>query len=149
MALHPYAELSLDVEPFQLLERFTVILYDKTSYLEHVDEARQELFCQKEKAMEAPPPTQDALLQHSKRVAYQAGIWCTSEHIQQNAPSPENWGWTMDERSQSLVPVWTTLPVASKACSELVKCGCKKQCGGRCACRKARWKCTKTTQLSV
>ena len=85
MALHPYAELSLDVEQFQLLERFTVILYDKTSYLEHVDEARQELFCQKGKAMEALPPTQDALLQHSKRVAYQPGIWYTSEQIQ-NAP---------------------------------------------------------------
>ena len=32
------------------------------------------------------PPTQDALLQHSKRVVYQAGIWTTSDQAQQQAP---------------------------------------------------------------
>ena len=143
MALHPYAEIDVGTENFQLLERFTVILYDKTSDLQHVDEARKELFCQKEKTMERLPPTQDALLQHLKRVAYQAGIWCTSEQSEQHAPTPEGWGWTLDEDSQ-WAPVWNTLPVVSKACSELVKCGCKSQsgCGARCACRKAHWKCT-------
>ena len=142
MALHPYAEIDVGTENFQLLERFTVILYDKTSDLQHVDEARK-LFCQKEKTMERLPPTQDALLQHLKRVAYQAGIWCTSEQSEQHAPTPEGWGWTLDEDSQ-WAPVWNTLPVVSKACSELVKCGCKSQsgCGARCACRKAHWKCT-------
>ena len=63
----------------------------KTSDLQDVDEARKELFCQKGKPMERLPPTQDALLQHSKRVAYHAGIWCTSEHSEQHAPTPEGW----------------------------------------------------------
>ncbi|KAK3880452.1 hypothetical protein Pcinc_015054 [Petrolisthes cinctipes] len=64
MALNPYTEIAVGTQHFQLLERFTVILYDKTSALEHVDETRKELFCQKGKTMEALPPTQDALLQH-------------------------------------------------------------------------------------
>ena len=143
MALHPHTKVDVDAEHFQLLEHFTIVMYDKTSSLERVDEARKEIFCQKGKTMERLPPTQDALLQHVKRVAYQAGIWCTSEQSEQHTP-PEGWGWTLEEDSQSWVPVWNTLPMASKACSELVKCGCKSQkgCGARCACRKANWKCT-------
>ena len=45
MALHPYAELNVH---FQLLEHFTIIVYDKTSDLQYVNEARQEMFRQKE-----------------------------------------------------------------------------------------------------
>jgi hypothetical protein len=48
----------------QPLERFTFVLYDKTSELESVNEARRELFCQNNKTMEYIPPTQDSLLQH-------------------------------------------------------------------------------------
>ena len=88
MAVHPYAELKVDSEHFQLLEHFTIIVYDKTSDLQHVNEARQEMFCQKEKSMERLPPTQDALMQHTKRATYQAGIWCTSDQIEQHVPSP-------------------------------------------------------------
>ena len=68
MALLPYTKVDVDARHFQLLERFTVILYDKTSNLQHVNEARKELFCQKGKTMDRLPPTQDALLQHLKRV---------------------------------------------------------------------------------
>ena len=85
VAHHP----EVDDEHFQLLERFNIILYDKASDLQHIDEARKELFCQKGKTMERLPPTQDALLQHVKRVAYLAGIWCTSELTEQHAPSPD------------------------------------------------------------
>ena len=38
--------------------------------------------------METIPPTQDALLQHCRRVAYQAGIWTTCELAQQQTPTP-------------------------------------------------------------
>lgn len=144
MALHPYTELDIDNENFKLLERFTVILYDKNCELDNVNEARKELFCQKSKSMEKLPPTKDALLQHSKRAAYQAGVWCTSEHSQQHTPNPEGWGWTQKLGSASWVPLWNILPIASKACTELVKCNCKSQrgCTGRCACKTARWNCT-------
>ena len=56
--------------------------------------------------------SKDALLQHVKRVAYQAGIWCTSEQH-------TRWGWTLEEDSQSWVPLcgirypWPPRPAAN------------------------------------
>ncbi|KAF3832197.1 hypothetical protein F7725_025862 [Dissostichus mawsoni] len=67
-----------------------VFFYVKTSDLESVNEARREKFCQKNRTMEHIPPTQDSLLQHLKRVAYQSGIWATSDLAQQRTPSPED-----------------------------------------------------------
>jgi len=84
MTCHPYAELNVNTPHFHLQEHFNIILYDKTSDLQHVNEARQQLFCQKEKAMERLPHNQDALLQHTKHAAYQAGIWCTSEQTERH-----------------------------------------------------------------
>jgi len=74
IALHPYVDLNVDSAQFHFLEQFTVIIYDKTSHHQYVNEARQELFCQKEKSMDRLPLTQDALLQHARRAAYQAGV---------------------------------------------------------------------------
>ena len=129
-----------DSQYFRLLGRYTVVLYDKTSELDNVDTARMELFCHGNKSMEI----QGALLQHSKRAAYQAGIWCTSELSNQERPSPEGWGWSWDDKIRSWTPVWTTILIARKACAELIKCGCKSKngCGARCGCRKANWMCT-------
>ncbi|CAG2058792.1 unnamed protein product, partial [Timema podura] len=67
------------------------------------------------------PPTREVLLQHSKRVAYQSGIWCTSEHNVQHAPYPEGRGWTMNGNRLFWVPVWNMLPVSSKACGFVVQ----------------------------
>ena len=144
MALNPYKHMDLDSQHFQILEHFTVLLYDKTSSLESVNEVRRVLFCQRNKTMENIPPTQDALIQHTKRAAYQTGIWATSLLPQQNTPTPEGWGWTWEMENQSWFPVWTTLPISSKACNELVKCGCKSKngCSTRCACKKVQWRCT-------
>lgn len=144
MALNPYIHLDYGSRYFQILERFTVILYNKTSILESVDEARMELFCHGNKTMEKLPPTKAALLQHSKRAVYQASVWTTGDRAKQNRPSPEGWGWTWDDDIKSWTPIWTTLPVASNACAELIKCGCKSKngCGARCGCLKANWSCT-------
>jgi len=77
MALYPFTKLDDTNENFKLLERFTVEVYDKNCDFESVYEyaARKDLFCHKSISMEKLPPTQDALLQHSKRAAYQAGIY--------------------------------------------------------------------------
>jgi len=50
MTLHPYTQLDVNAEHCQLQERFAIFLFDKTSDLEHVDEARNELFCQNAKS---------------------------------------------------------------------------------------------------
>ena len=105
MAEHPYTPIDIDADHFKRLERYIVVLYDKTSQLKSVNEAGKELFCQRSKPMDGIPPTQDALLQHSKRAAYQTGIWAACDQPQQAASSPENWGWTKDETTRS----WATL----------------------------------------
>ena len=52
----------------------------------------------KTQSMDKIPPTQDALLQHTYRALYQAGIWTTCTQAQPKIPSPEQFGWTI--RSQ-------------------------------------------------
>ncbi|KAG0725649.1 hypothetical protein GWK47_004612 [Chionoecetes opilio] len=47
---HPYMTVTVNCKQFQLLERFTVIIYNKTSNLDSVNEARRELFSQKKQA---------------------------------------------------------------------------------------------------
>ena len=56
------------------LERFVVLLFDRTSSQEHVNEARKHLFTQSGRSIEVIPPTREALRQHIKTAAYQAGF---------------------------------------------------------------------------
>lgn len=46
------------------METFTVLLYNKSSGLENVDEARMEMFCHVDRTMEKIPPTRAVFLQH-------------------------------------------------------------------------------------
>ena len=128
LAGHPFQLLDADDHHFLKL---TVILYDKTSPLSSVNEARMELFCHKNRAMDKLPPTKDALLQHTRRAVYQAGVWTMSTQTHLVVPSPLDFAWT--KVSESWVPVWMTIPEVSRSCSELVKCSCKGDCSnGKC-----------------
>ena len=51
-----------------------------------------------------------------------------------------DWGWQIV--GENLEPTWLTIPPVSKSCSELVKCGCKTSCRGRCKCKKSGFVCT-------
>ena len=83
-----------------VLERFVVLMYDKTSNCLDVNSCRRNLFVKRGRAMDALPPTSAALLQHSFRAAYQAGhVWRQSLIAQQQLPPPENWGWKKAEDS--------------------------------------------------
>lgn len=126
-----------------LLERFVVLLYDRTSSLEHVNEARKELFTKKGRTIDRLPPTQAALIQHIKRAAYQAGhCWAQVMIAAPELPSPGDWGWKRKDQGHGWEVFWTTLPEATQACRELIRCGCKKECRGRCKCQKAALQCT-------
>ena len=54
----------------ELLERYVVLLYDHTSSLTAVNQARKELFTHKGRSIEGLPPTQAALIeqQHTNLV---------------------------------------------------------------------------------
>ena len=93
------------------------------------------------RALNAIPPTRAALVEHAKRATYQAGhCWGQALVPSPVLPSPQEWGWTMGDGIWK--PFWTTLPDVTKSCQELVRCGCKKGCQGRCSCTKAGLRCT-------
>ena len=116
-------------EFLEQIERFVVLLYSKTSEAIKVNESRQRVFAQSSRTIENIPPTQGALMQHLKRATYQAAyIWGQMLVAQPDIPSPFNWGW--EDTKAGWAPKWTTLPQASKACYELIHCGCKKNLQG-------------------
>ena len=57
----------------KILEKFVIILYDRTSADVKVNDARRHLFACKGRAIENQPLTQAAPLQHPLRAVYQAG----------------------------------------------------------------------------
>jgi len=145
LAQHPYEQLDVTSDCFRTIERFTVVLYDRNSDSSYVNETRKELFCQNGRAMEAIPPTQDALLQHCRRAIYQAGLWTTSSQSWQVVPSPGNYGWRRVDDSWQ--PLWINIPEVSEACYDLIKCSCKTDCS-RCKCAKAGLQCTARCKCS-
>ncbi len=79
-------------EDVAMLERFTILLYNRTSTIVKIDEARQELFTKKGRAMDALPPTKAALVQHIKRAVYQGGhCWGKTLQVCLDMPTPRNW----------------------------------------------------------
>ena len=75
-----------------LLERFVVLLYDRTSDLMGVNDARKWLFTERSRSLENIPPTQAALIQHIERANYQARSWSLAMIQIPELPSPADWG---------------------------------------------------------
>ncbi|KAG7158128.1 hypothetical protein Hamer_G001019, partial [Homarus americanus] len=131
------AFLSLASTPSELpdgvlstLERFIVLLSDRTSTCCDVNMLRKKLFSRKSRSLEDLPPTRAALEQHIKRAAYQAEhIWGQASIAFVSLPSSCDWGWM--KSGDELEPHWTTLSEVSKSCHELISCGCRKHCGGK------------------
>jgi hypothetical protein len=122
-------------------ERYVVLLYSRTSEHTDVNEAKKYLFYCNRKP-ENIPPSRATLLQHVKSAAYQAGyVLGQALKANQTRPSPSEWSWKLDSE-RILVPLWSTLPEASKGCRELKYECLKKQCTGRCLCAKASLPCT-------
>ena len=70
-------------------------MYDRCSAATSVHEARLNLFACKQRPYNSIPPTQSALKEHVKHVAYQAGIiWGEATVPQAQILSPVDWGLT-------------------------------------------------------
>ena len=82
---------------FDVVQRFVINMYSKSSPLTDVNDARMEIFCQKNQSMENLPPTKDALLQHTRRSIYQTGIWAMSFLSAPLIPAAQEFGWMMKE----------------------------------------------------
>ena len=104
-------------ESMSLLERFVVLMYDRTSVMMEVNGAMEQLFAHTSRALDNIPPTQAALQQLIKRASLQANCWNRTLVLNPELPSPSDWGWTKE--ASGWQPLWTTLPEASKSCHEL------------------------------
>ena len=131
-------------EQLPTLERYVIIMYDRSNTCKEVNEARRDLFTRKGRHIEGIPPTADALRLHTKRCAYQAGH-CWGKALVPSHPlsCPSERGWVRSA-SQVWEPLFMTLPEASQSCQELLKCGCKsdKGCTRRCKCVRSELQCT-------
>ena len=132
---------SIPLEVVSVIERFVVLLYNRTSAQVKVNAARQELFAKGNRSIENIPPTQAALVQHLRRAVYQGGLILGNCLVPKpTLPSPSKWGW--QKKNETWTLVWTELAQAQETCYELIHCGCKKGCRGRCKCVKANLVCT-------
>ena len=133
------AELS--EEDIAVVETFIVRMYSQECPNSGINKARHFLFARKACGFENLPPTKDALIQHVRRVIYQAGyVWRQFLVPMKCLPSPAQFGWK--ETIDGFQPYWKTLPKAMKAVDEVVRCECKVKCSGRCSCKKRGKPCT-------
>ena len=133
--------LSIDDSDLQALERFVVLMYDRSSNINSVNEARFDLFARKQKQYDLIPPTQAALKEHVKRAAYVAGyVWGQALKRKLDVTSPSKWEWIKKDEQWKIF--WPPLPPIAESCWELTKCGCTKACTGRCKCFRYVLTCT-------
>lgn len=139
---------SFDEDCMSILESYVVYMYDRGSAETTVNSARKQMFTCKGRSFDTIPPTRAALLQHAKRATYQGGhVWGQTHVRDPDLPSPELWGWSTNPKL-GWTPIWTLLPEAAMSCSELLRCGCKKECRGLCKCVRAHLKCTSLCHCS-
>ena len=127
---------------FAIIERFVILMYNRTSEAFDINIARKELFANCGGQIDKIPPTKAALMQHLKRAVYQGSVcWGHAVNLNPVMPNPSTWGWV--QRVGVWHPFWTELAEASAACREFLLCGCRQKCkASTCTCMKAGLKCT-------
>ena len=84
---------TIEDDDMKILDKLVVLMYDRSSTADGVDEARLDLSARKQRPYEAIPPTR-TVLQHTKRAAYQAGcVWAQAILRQPEAENLADWGW--------------------------------------------------------
>ncbi|KAG0722779.1 hypothetical protein GWK47_043892 [Chionoecetes opilio] len=106
----PHAQITVDCQEFQMGGKVSpVVIYDKTSPLVSVKEARKKgnVLPEKQNDGETFPQLNRPCAAHQAAV-YQAGIWTTCHQAQQQTPNAEGCGWTLDAETKSLGSVWSS-----------------------------------------
>jgi len=97
------APTEIPEEAMQVIQRYVVLLCDRTSTHSEVNKARK-MFGRKT-SVQRISPTYAALEQHVRRAAFQGGhVWGQMLATQPQLPSPTSWGWTSDEEDGSYEP---------------------------------------------
>ena len=93
-ALLSFTPHSIPEETMKIIERFIILMYEKTCRCIDIDKARRKKFAKRLKA-EQIRPSFDALEEHLRRAMYQSGhVWAQALVTQPVLPSPTGWGWT-------------------------------------------------------
>ena len=108
-----------------------VLMYDRTSGLDDVNQCWKYLFTKRGRSIENCSLTKDALLQHANRAKLVSNIWSKCMDAIHAEPDYNEWGWVFNGQTLK----------HGKACKELVSVSCKKQCI-RCKCVVAGLPCT-------
>ena len=123
------------------LERFVCMLYRSKTYTK-VNELRWFLYSNRAAEGESLPPTLSSLIPHIQRAHYITMIWKKAGVSHPCLPSPANYGWNFDAATCHFSPVRCLNPPAPEAFLNLVKCGCKSGCKGKCSCQNNNIPCT-------
>ena len=109
------------MQKFSIIERFIVLMYAQTSITHSVN--KEEIF-NRNANVEA---IQDALLQHTKRAIYQAGVCARSSQTNQDLPSPRSFGLKHNNAvERKWVPFWIVQqPVSRELRKYFIVCHCK------------------------
>ena len=131
-------------ESLAVLEEFVTKLYSKSPASRSVDEDWFNLFANPvNDNFRKIPPTQDALLNHTLRSAYQAG-WVWGNTLKQaQVPSKMNWGWTMHPDKHQLLILWVNPSEISILATVTRTCKCRSvraSCSA-CQCAKSKLQC--------
>ena len=88
-------EQAVDFDSYMpVIQRFVVVMYERTSSATSVNEARLQMFAQRGREIDAIPPTEAALLQHSKTAIYQGAlVWGNALDLSPKLPSPSDYVW--------------------------------------------------------
>ena len=124
------------------IERFVILLFDRTSTCTKVDHARRKIFPRKQlgAANHAYPNCSRGVCQESNLPGWSH----LGETLLQDPvlPPPTDWGGGRQKDYMSHTGLHCQLPHASKSCHELISCGCKSGCRKRCRSKKAALPCT-------
>lgn len=121
------------------IEKFVILLYDRTSTGTDIDNARHKLYTKKS-IVQLIPDTRAALKQYARRAIYQStDIRDQGLVPDPTLPSPNDLGWI--KTSDMSGTLWTTIPESSKVCQEIVSYKCQKGCIKKCKCMKTSLEC--------
>ena len=123
-------------EQFKVMERFIAIMYNRTTPHQDVNKAPQSMFSQGTRTQYREYPANPISAETTCKEGCISSRLCLGTHVR----PPRRLGvapyfrWVETDLDY--------LPEASKACNELIRCGCKSACRGLCKCTKANLPCT-------
>ena len=132
-------DMSSSSELFDL-ERFVCKTYAPNGST-NLAELRWELFQLRNLEGEMLPPTLATIFPHIQRANFVTKRDKSYITPKPELPNIEDNGWNLNEDDE-YQPIHCILPPAPTAVVELVKCGCKIKCTGRCSCQKNKLPCT-------